>query len=148
MSKCSYNDKWSDVYAASSRWSVSMKWVNQVSLYTSQAAWKPTWGFPLQLQPVLIGLCMRYARVHTQAESVCTKASCWGDVFKLCFYRVAAFELVQNSLTFPWQNDIFPWQFILFSEVKKALLIVIEGNPTTHPGFLKGNNSTTIINTP
>ena len=28
--------------------------------------------------------------------------------------RVATFESIQNSLTFPWQNSSFPWQFILF----------------------------------
>ena len=36
--------------------------------------------------------------------------------------------------------------FIFWS--KKKLLIVIKGNPSTHPGFLKGNNSTTIISRP
>ena len=32
--------------------------------------------------------------------------------------RVATFESVQNSLTFPWHIAIFPWQFILFFQVK------------------------------
>ena len=45
----------------------------------------------------------------------------------------------------PWQNNIFPWQFILFFKVKKTYLIVITGNPTTYSGFLKGNSLTVII---
>ena len=42
-----------------------MRWVNPVSLYASQGVWKPTWDFPLQLQPALTGLCDGYARVWT-----------------------------------------------------------------------------------
>ena len=36
-------------------------------------------------------------------------------------YRVATFESVQNSLTFPWHLTIFPWQFIKFFEVKSKV---------------------------
>ena len=36
-----------------------------------------------------------------------------------CYIRVATFESIQNSLTFPWQNNIFPWQFLLFFNLWK-----------------------------
>ena len=69
-------------------------------------------------------------------------------VKKLLNYRVATFELVQNSLTVPWQNNVFPWQFILFFKVKNTHLVVIKGNPTTYLGFLKDNSLTVIISRP
>ena len=64
-----------------------LRWVNQVRLYTSQSAWKPTWNFPLQLQVGLIELCEGYTYIHTQAESVCAKVV-WWDMFKLCFVMI------------------------------------------------------------
>ena len=58
-------------------------------------------------------------------------------------------------MTFPWQNNSFPWQFILFfnlSKEKKQLLTVINGNPPppqhTHTGFLMGKSLTVIISRP
>ena len=93
-----------------------MRWVNQVILFTYQAAWKPTWDVLLQLQPVLISLCMSYTWVHTQAESVCTKAVCWGDVFKLCFYHNATYSLLHfwNKIGY---NDKVGWYTALGTSV-------------------------------
>ena len=59
---------------------------------------------------------------------------------------VATFELIQNSLTFPWH---FPDNLFYFSRLKKYLhVIVIKGNHTTYSGFLKGNSLTVIISKP
>ena len=66
--------------SAVTRWSVlvmmmidgcEMRWVNQVSLYTAQLAWKPTWDFQLQLQPAADWL-------PCQAEAVCAKTMTLG----------------------------------------------------------------------
>ena len=50
------------------------------------------------------------------------------------------------SMVFPWQNNSFSWQFLLFFNLwKKKLLTIITSNPLTHPGILKGK-SLTVIN--
>ena len=46
--------------------------------------------------------------------------------------RVATFESIQNSLTFPWQNNNFPWQFLLFFNLWKnnfqlLLMAILKG---------------------
>ena len=53
------------------------------------------------------------------------------------------------SMTFPWQNNSFPWKFLLFFLCKKKqLLAFINGNYPTHPGFSKGKSITVIISRP
>ena len=62
------------------------------------------------------------------------------------YYRVATLESIQNSLTFPWQNYSFPWQFLLlFNLWKNNFQLLLSAIPPTHLGFLKGKSLTVII---
>ena len=99
---------------------VKVKWVNQVGLYTSQAAWKPTWDFPFQPQSEMIGLFEGYTWVHAQTVSVVAKAVCWGNVFKLSFYHNAT-----SSFTdFSGFNIVIDFRFLLTLSVVLLLLAV------------------------
>ena len=66
----------------------------------------------------------------------------------VCLVRVATFESIQNSLTFPWENKFSLTISFIFQSVKKQLLTAINGNCSTHLGFLKGKILTVIISRP
>ena len=53
-------------------------------------------------------------------------------------------------MTFPWQNNSFPWWFLSFFNLwkKKQPFTVINGNSSTHPGFWKDESLTVIISRP
>ena len=117
-------------------------------IINSQQSWE-CWLRRLQLKNVM-QVCSDRRTSKSNARGTGDHYILLISFFFCCLLRVATFESIQNSLTFPWQNS-FPWQFLLFFNLSKKtqqILTVINGNSPTQPGFLNGKSLTVIISKP